>query len=84
MDFIMEFLLEIILDGALESITEKKIPLLIRIFAALILLVFYLGFGGCLLYIGISEKNGLITGIAIFWFLLITYVIIRKCKELRR
>lgn len=84
MDFIMELLLEIILDGALESITERKIPLLIRIFAALVLLVFYLGFGGCLLYIGISKKDGMFTGISIFLFLMITCLIIKKCKELRR
>lgn len=84
MDFIIEILLEIILDDALESVTEKKIPLPIRIFVALVLLVFYLGFGGCLLYIGIAKKNGMMTGIAIFWFLMIACVIIRKCKELRR
>lgn len=84
MDFIIEILLEIILDGALESVTEKKIPLLIRIFAALVLLVFYLAFGGCLLYIGIAEKSGVITGIAIFLFFMIACVIIKKCKALRR
>lgn len=84
MDFILELLLEIILEGALESVTEKKIPLLIRIFVALILLVFYLGFGGCLMYIGIVEKSGVITGIAVFWFLMTACLIIKKCKELMR
>lgn len=84
MEFIMEILIEIIFEGALESITEKKIPMFFRVMAAVFLLAVYIGLGGILLYIGIINKSGIVIGIAIGLLLLVAVVAVRKYKEIKR
>ena len=84
MDFIFEFLFEIILEGCFEAISEKKIPFVVRIIIALILFIFYICFGGIFLYIGIKQKSVLLIGISIFLYIIIGIVAFRKYEELKR
>ncbi len=50
MDFMMEIILDILLDGSLELLTEKKLPTVLRLIAGLILGFVY----GGLAYLGVS------------------------------
>ncbi len=43
MDFIIEFLLELILEGSVEAVSSKKVPMPLRIIAGVIFLAVYLG-----------------------------------------
>ena len=83
MDIIMELIMSIILEGTLESITEKKIPVFIRVIMAVLLLGFYMGFGGCLIYIGIKNDSVIIVGIAIFVLVMVACVAVKKYREIR-
>lgn len=79
----MEILLTIIFEGALESITEKKIPWFIRVMAAVGLLSFYIVFGGILIYIGITNSSGIVTGIAVFLLVIVAIVTVKKYREIK-
>ena len=67
MEFIMEFLFELIVEGSLEASSDKKVPLPVRIIAAIVLIVVYGGMIGLFLYSGIHGRN---------WGMLILGVII--------
>lgn len=84
MEFIMELLMEIIFEGAVESITEKKIPVFFRVLIAVILLSFYLGLVGLLMYIGIRDGIGIMIGLAGFILLAVAVVAVRTYKRVRR
>ena len=67
MEIIMEFLFELIVEGSLEASSDKKVPLPIRIIAAIILIAVYGGLIGFCFYSGIREKS---------WVLIVLGVII--------
>lgn len=84
LDFLLEFLLEIILNGALESVSEKKVPMFVRVMTAILLLGFYIGLGALLIYIGITNKNGIIIGVAIFLYIVIAIAVVNKYNKMKK
>ena len=54
MDLILEFLLDLLLEGSVGAISEKRVPLPIRIVAAIILAVAYVGLIVFITYTAIS------------------------------
>ena len=82
MDLIMEILLELIFEGTLEMVTSKKIPMFIRLLAAVLLLAFYIGFGGVLIYIGIKHKSIVVIICAVVLLLVVWIVIVYYYMEL--
>lgn len=91
MEFIMELLLEIILDGTVEvCITKsKRVPVLLRILAGLVVGAFYGGLFMAFLYVGIANRSLVVIGISIFFliasvaFLIKSYRAVRKKKRER-
>lgn len=62
LDDIIEVVLELVLDGAIEAAGSKKVPMPIRILAAGIVLVIALGLIGPLFWVGVdSNSTGLVT-----------------------
>jgi hypothetical protein len=57
MEFIFGILFELIIEGSIGAVGDKKVPLVLRILAAVILIVVFGGLVGILIYIGIDEKN---------------------------
>lgn len=84
MDFIMEIVIGIIFEGALEVTTAKKVPMFIRVLVAVVLLTFYIGFGGIFVYIGIVNKSGVAAGCGVFLLVIVAVVVVRKYKEMKR
>lgn len=81
MDLLFEIIVEIIFEGAIEATTEKRVPMPIRILLATVLLVFFGGICGALLWVGISDKNWIILIISIILIIaLISGVIYKVCK----
>lgn len=80
MDFILELIAEIILEGTLEVCTtkSKKVPMVLRFFAGLILGVVYGGIFIGLLYVGIANNEPIAIGIS-FFFLVVTIAFMVKC-----
>lgn len=88
MDFLLELIFEVILEGTVEASTERKIPLVHRIVAITILLVI----AGALLGVCVAvtilcfKRNDVVSGISViatglFLFSIIAYGIIKKYKE---
>ena len=67
MEIIFEILFDFIIEGSMGAVGDKKVPFLLRILAAVLLLAIYGGLVGVLIFIGINEKN---------WIVLIFGVII--------
>lgn len=84
MEFIMEILIEIIFEGALELSTKKKIPMFFRVLAAVFLLAVYIGLGGILLYVGIINKSGFVIAVAIGLLVIVAVVVVRKYREMKK
>ena len=57
LDDIIEVVLELVLDGAIEAAGSKKIPMPVRILAAGIILVFALGLIGLLFWVGMDSGS---------------------------
>lgn len=89
MDFIMELLIEIILEGTvgLSMTKSKKVPIVLRILAGLIVGVLYGGIFIGFLYAGIHNRSLLMLGIAILYlivtiaFFIKTYRTVNKKKS---
>ena len=71
MDFILELLFEIILGGSIELCeTEKKVPVVLRLLAGIIVGVVYVGLLLLFLWIGITDRSPVMLGMA-FVFLIV-------------
>lgn len=84
LDIALEIIMTIIFEGSMEAVTEKKLPIVIRVLAVVFLLVFYIGFTGIFFYIGIKHKNGMMLGIAVFLYVIIAALVIKKYKEIKK
>lgn len=66
MDYILEIILEILVDGALAGAVDKKVPLPLRILLGLILLGLFGGTIGLLCWVGIDTGKWQLTGLGLF------------------
>lgn len=90
MEFLLELVLEIVLEGSLELVTEKKIPMPLRILALLVFLGIFGGLCVVFICIGLDAMN---TRPAVGWLFLIIAVLLavvvvyafrKKWREKRR
>ena len=84
MELILEILFDLIVEGSLEAVGEKKVPLVLRILAAAVLLVVFGGLVGVLLYLGISEKNWIVAALGVVIALMIGLAVWKTVKKHRR
>ena len=70
LDDIIEVVLELVLDGAIEAAGSKKVPMPIRILAAGIVLVIALGLIGLLFWVGMDSGS---TGLMILAVVLLAF-----------
>lgn len=91
MEFVIELIFEIIIEGSMEIWSEKKLPMPLRILAAIIFLVFYLGFVGVFLFMGYNAMIDHDIVAAVLFFavgfgilIAVIYLIRKKFNEKRR
>ncbi len=87
MDLIMEFLFELILEGSLELAGSRKIPMVLRILAAAILLAVYGGLlmlGVMLLFRGIERLDWPLMLVGLFLVLLIAFFGVKVIKKYKK
>lgn len=64
MEFIFEFILELLLEGSIEASKSSKIPKFIRYPLIAIIALFYIALIGLIFWVGISSlKENIILGI---------------------
>lgn len=84
LDDILEFVLELVLEGAVELTASRKVPIPIRILLGVVLLVVFLGTFGLLLFIGIDSGSGLIIAIAILLFVSFLFLLFGKIRTYKK
>ena len=65
MDFILQLIFELIVDGSVSSLGDKKVPMPLRILAALFLIIVFGGIVALCIFIGIHEKKWIVLAIGI-------------------
>ena len=73
MELIFEILFEFLIEGSFSAAMDKKIPLVCRIIAAMILIAVYGGLVGFCFYEGIKNKNIGVLFVGIFLILFIAF-----------
>lgn len=63
MDDLLELVLEIVLEGAIEAAGSRRVPLPVRIGLALLVAAFFGGIVGLLLWVGIDTRNWPLTAL---------------------
>ena len=58
MEFLLELLFEIVVEGSIELGSEKTVPISLRILAACIVLAVFFGMGGLFIYMGYDAILG--------------------------
>lgn len=84
MEYVIEFLFELIFEGCLEAVGEKKVPLIIRILCAAVLLLVFGGIAGILLYTSIVDESGVLLAFTVFFILLIVFTLIYRINKIKK
>ena len=79
MDFLLELLFDIIVEGSIELGSQKAVPMPLRILAALIVLVLFFGMGGLFVYMGyeamlVSDNSAVIAFAVVHLWCLAEYL----------
>ena len=75
MEFFVEILLELILEGTMEASQNKKVPKLVRVVLIVLISAFYLSVIGLILFIGVScWKTNKIGGLLIITIGLVIFI----------
>lgn len=84
LDDIIEILLEIVLDGALEAVGSQKVPMPVRILLGGLILGLALAVVGLIAWTGISNGSILLVIIAAVLLVGMTILTIRKRKKFKK
>ena len=57
MDFLIQLALELIIDGSIDSVGDKKTPMAVRVVAAVILIAVFCGLVGLSLFLIIKDTS---------------------------
>ena len=64
METVFEIIFELLVEGSLGAVTDKKVPLALRITAAFFIAAVYGGLVGVLIYMGIRDSEPILLVIA--------------------
>ncbi len=82
MDYIIEFIFEIILEGMTEGASSKRVPLVIRILLVWIFFVLYGGIVALIFWAAICNRSILLGLIGIGVLLLFVAAAVKKIREI--
>lgn len=86
MDDLLELVLEIILEGAAAATDSKRVPLPVRILLAALMILFFGGIAGLLIWTGIGSGNGMLAvlgGLLLVWVAGAVLVRIKRIRKRR-
>lgn len=83
METLIEILVEIVLEGAQEAVGARKLPYPVRVFAAVLLLIFSVGVIGFIVFLAVKTKSRVVAGIAVFLLVMFVVAAAKKYRELR-
>lgn len=84
LDVIVEIILDIVWEGAMEAAGSKKVPMPVRIILASVILIFMLCMVALVLWIGVSNQSVILTLIAIAMLVGFAYLCFSKVRQFKR
>ena len=84
MDFVFELLAEIILEGCIGIAEEKRVPIVLRILCAAVLVIVYGGLIGIFIYVSIVNQSIAMFLITCLVAFIILSAFIHKFMKVRR
>ena len=80
---IIEIILEIILLGTIGTTSSKRVPMILRVLVATVLLAIYFGLFALLFVVGINTGSVLLIVIAFVVLILIAILVIPKSRQIK-
>ena len=81
MDIVFEILFELIVEGSLGTVGDRKVPVWLRVLTGVFLFLLFGGIVGALVFIGVSEQNWIVVVIGA---LIALWVIAAVWKTIRQ
>ncbi len=81
MEFLIELISELIIEGSLEACSTKKVPLAVRILLGALLVIIFFGFSIVMLVMGICEGEGALIFSGVLLLLISTWGFINTIKK---
>lgn len=83
MSIVIEIILEVILLGTIDAIPSKRVPLIVRVRLAIILLTAYIGLALLMFIAGVQSKNTMLVAVAGIVLFLVAALIFPKLKRIK-
>lgn len=83
MEFIFEIIFELIVEGSVEILGEKKVPVFLRVLAAVVVAAVFGGLVVFLVILGVTEKNWVYLAIGAALAVLFSFYIWKTAKSHR-
>lgn len=80
----IEFVLEFIFLGTIDSISSKRVPMILRVFGATILVAIYFGLFNLLLIVGINTGNAILIMVAFVVLILVAVIVMSKIRQIKK
>lgn len=84
MDALVEFVLEIVLEGVIETAGSRKVPLPVRLGLAALLILFFGGIVGLVLWVGIDTRNWPLVALGAVLGILCAFWLGYRIRQFRR
>lgn len=84
MDVILNLLFDLIVEGSIAAAGDKKVPMPLRILAALVLVVVFGGSIALCIILGIMNKNWIIIAVGAIIAVIVVWAIISTAKKHKR
>ena len=81
---IIEIILEFIFLGTIDAMSSKRVPMILRVLVATVLLAIYLGLFTLLLVVGINTRSAMLTVVAFVVLILIAVLVIPKIRQIKK
>ena len=81
MNLLLEIILDLIIDGYHKGVSDRKIPLAIRVIVAILLVAVYGGLTGFCFYLGIHDRSWIALAIGVLILIVTVPAIIRFFKK---
>ena len=84
MELIGEILFELVFEAVFEAAFSRKVSHPVRLICALLILVFWFGLSGFVIYLGVRDRSLALGLLGVFLIVLFCAGVIRKWREQKR
>ena len=83
MELILEILFELIFEGSISAVGDKKVPLVLRILAGIVIFVVMGGAIALCLFVGIEGKNWIILVVGVILLVATVFLLFKAFRKHR-